>query len=140
MKVNFSRILFLLKTSSDTIFFGWDKKFWRKPVKIIESNVRSIKRRPLTEEDFKYVLQWSKDVPFCSANGWEKNRDEQELYRWWLNCVNNVSEDFIRLGIELIIRKANEGDIAFQKMIEEGHLEHYQKDIEFIRVHGKEWG
>lgn len=38
-----------------------------------------------------------------------------------------------------ITRKAKEGDIAFQKMIEEGHLEHYQHAIEFIREHGKEW-
>lgn len=36
-------------------------------------------------------------------------------------------------------RKAGEGDIAFQKMIDEGHLEHYQLDIEFIRKHGEEW-
>lgn len=36
-------------------------------------------------------------------------------------------------------RKAHEGDIAFQKMIAEGHLEHYQKDMEFIQAHGKEW-
>jgi thiamine kinase-like enzyme len=38
-----------------------------------------------------------------------------------------------------IERKAREGDSAFQKMIDEGHLEHYQKDIAFIREHGKEW-
>lgn len=36
-------------------------------------------------------------------------------------------------------RKSNEGDTAFQKMINEGHLEHYEKDIEFIREHGREW-
>lgn len=36
-------------------------------------------------------------------------------------------------------RKSNEGDTAFQKMIDEGHLEHYEKDIEFIREHGREW-
>ncbi|WP_335872840.1 aminoglycoside phosphotransferase family protein [Bacillus sp. 2205SS5-2] len=36
-------------------------------------------------------------------------------------------------------RKASEGDIAFQKMIDEGHHEHYQKDIKFIREHGNEW-
>jgi hypothetical protein len=29
--------------------------------------------------------------------------------------------------------------VAFQKMIDEGHLEHYQNDIKFIREHGKEW-
>lgn len=36
-------------------------------------------------------------------------------------------------------RKAEEGDLAFQKMIDEGHVEHYQKDLQFIREHGKEW-
>ncbi|UFU00224.1 aminoglycoside phosphotransferase family protein [Radiobacillus kanasensis] len=38
-----------------------------------------------------------------------------------------------------ITRKANEGDIAFQIMIDEGHLEHYQNDIKFISEYGKEW-
>ncbi|MEM4998815.1 phosphotransferase [Priestia megaterium] len=38
-----------------------------------------------------------------------------------------------------ITRKASEGDRAFQKMIDEGHLEHYQNDIKFIREHRKEW-
>ncbi|SDN65591.1 aminoglycoside phosphotransferase family protein [Alkalicoccus daliensis] len=36
-------------------------------------------------------------------------------------------------------RKSQEGDSAFRKMIEEGHYEHYQKDIEFIQQHGKDW-
>lgn len=36
-------------------------------------------------------------------------------------------------------RKAGEGDIAFQKMIDVGDLEHYLNDIKFIREHGKEW-
>ncbi|MGP4082931.1 phosphotransferase [Pseudalkalibacillus sp. R45] len=35
--------------------------------------------------------------------------------------------------------KASEGDIAFQKMIDEGHHDHYQREIKFIREHGKEW-
>lgn len=38
-----------------------------------------------------------------------------------------------------MIRKADEGDMAFQKMIDEGHYEHYQNDIQFIREHGNEW-
>ncbi|WP_079508755.1 phosphotransferase [Mesobacillus jeotgali] len=38
-----------------------------------------------------------------------------------------------------IIRKAQEGNIAFQKMIEQGHVEHYRSDIEFIREHGRDW-
>lgn len=38
-----------------------------------------------------------------------------------------------------IARKADEGDLAFQKMISEGHTEHYQNEMKFIREHGKEW-
>ncbi|RDW22093.1 phosphotransferase [Oceanobacillus chungangensis] len=36
-------------------------------------------------------------------------------------------------------RKAKEGDIAFQKMIDGRQLEHYQNELQFIRKHGKEW-
>ena len=36
-------------------------------------------------------------------------------------------------------RKAQEGDLNFQRMIDEGHLEHYEKDMKFIRDHGAEW-
>jgi thiamine kinase-like enzyme len=38
-----------------------------------------------------------------------------------------------------IKRKAEEGDAAFQKMLDEGHVEHYEKDIAFVREHGEEW-
>lgn len=38
-----------------------------------------------------------------------------------------------------IIRRASEGDLAFQKMINEGHLEHYQNDIKFISEHRNDW-
>ena len=38
-----------------------------------------------------------------------------------------------------ITRKAREGDLAFQKMIDEGHLDHYQNDIQFINEHMNEW-
>lgn len=36
-------------------------------------------------------------------------------------------------------RKASEGDLAFKKIIDEGHLEFYKKEIKFIREHGNEW-
>ncbi|MBH0157322.1 phosphotransferase [Fictibacillus sp. 5RED26] len=38
-----------------------------------------------------------------------------------------------------IDRKASEGDLAFQKMIDEGHLAHYLEDIDFIRKHRNDW-
>ncbi|MEH7886084.1 GNAT family N-acetyltransferase [Bacillus sp. JJ1609] len=60
-----------------------------------------IKVRPLHIDDFSNVLKWSKDDIFCLANGWEKNRNTEELYQWWLHCINNQSEDFVRMGIEI---------------------------------------
>lgn len=38
-----------------------------------------------------------------------------------------------------ITRKANEGDAVFRKMIDEGHLKHYQDDLDFIRKRWEEW-
>lgn len=46
------------------------------------------------------------DDTFCLANGWELNRSPEELYKWWLKCINNVAEDFIRMGIQFNLFKA----------------------------------
>ncbi|MFJ7756027.1 phosphotransferase enzyme family protein [Peribacillus muralis] len=56
-------------------------------------------------------------------------------------AVNYMEMVLLRLeGLcKTITRKASEGDPAFQKMIDEGHLEHYQHDIAFITKHGENW-
>lgn len=74
-----------------------------------------IRIRPITLEDFGYVLKWSKDDRFCSANDWDINRNEQELYKWWLHCVNNLPEDFIRMGIEMENKLIGYADLAYIK-------------------------
>jgi hypothetical protein len=56
-------------------------ELWRENMNLKDGNVQNIKIRPLTIDDFGYVLKWSKDDTFCSANDWEQNRDEQELYK-----------------------------------------------------------
>jgi [ribosomal protein S5]-alanine N-acetyltransferase len=67
----------------------------------IENNTdQSLKIRPLTTDDFETVLNWSKDDNFCLANGWETNRNEEELHQWWIRCVNHSIQGFIRMGIE----------------------------------------
>ncbi len=60
--------------------------------------------------------------------------------------VDGMQEDYLEMVVlrleglcDYMIRKASEGDKAFQNMIDEGHLEHYQIEIKFIREHGKEW-
>lgn len=75
----------------------------------------NIKIRPLSTDDFKRVLNWSKDNTFCLANGWELNRREEELYSWWLHCINNESDSFIRMGIEMEGRLVGYADLACMK-------------------------
>lgn len=57
--------------------------------------------------------------------------------------IENDYLDVVILRLEglckTIKRKAKEGNVAFQQMIKEGHLEHYQSDITFIREHRKKW-
>jgi len=71
-----------------------------------------IKIRPLTINDYETVLKWSMDESFCSANGWKLNRSPEELYGWWLKCVNNTAEDFIRMGIEFNEKLVGYADLA----------------------------
>ncbi len=69
-------------------------------MRLKEGSIHDLNIRPITIEDYEYVLSWSKDDQFCLANGWEKNREAEELYSWWLHCVNNMDDNFIRKGIE----------------------------------------
>ncbi|MGM8215934.1 GNAT family N-acetyltransferase [Bacillaceae bacterium W0354] len=68
--------------------------------------------RPITMDDFQYVKEWSKDKTFCLANDWELNRNELELYNWWVNCVNHHSPHFIRQAIDLEGRMVGYADLA----------------------------
>ncbi|MGE7604010.1 phosphotransferase [Peribacillus sp. NPDC097675] len=56
-------------------------------------------------------------------------------------AANYIEMVLLRLeGLcKTITRRASEGDPAFQKMVDEGHLEHYINDITFISEHRKEW-
>lgn len=74
------------------------------------------------------------------------NRIKQRVKLFFESYGVGIEEDYLEMVLlrleglcKTINRKASEGDIAFRKMIDEGHLEHYQNDIKFIREHGKEW-
>lgn len=84
-------------------------------MKAVEAEINianSIKIRPIIIDDYRIVFNWSKDDKFCLANGWEKNRSDEEVYEWWLRCVNHVSDDFIRMGIECNERLIGYADLA----------------------------
>ncbi len=71
-----------------------------------------------------------------------KRRVALFIESYGLETADHVA-DMVLLRLEALcrtmIRKSSEGDAAFQKMIDEGHLEHYRRDIRFIREHQAEW-
>ncbi|GIO28254.1 GNAT family N-acetyltransferase [Ornithinibacillus bavariensis] len=72
----------------------------------------AIKIRPIKLEDYSSVLAWSKDEAFCLANDWDLNREPDEVYNWWQQCVHHKKDDFIRMGIELDQRLVGYADLA----------------------------
>ncbi|TFE01529.1 GNAT family N-acetyltransferase [Jeotgalibacillus salarius] len=57
--------------------------------------------RDLSLNDVEAVLEWSRDLTFCQANGWPIERNPEELRHWWISNVNQPPENFVRLGIVL---------------------------------------
>ncbi|MDZ5610559.1 GNAT family N-acetyltransferase [Bacillus pseudomycoides] len=78
----------------------------------IDENTKEISLRALKLEDYDVVLNWNKDERFCEANGWQKNRDKDELLQWWNHCVSKKRNDFIRFGIEFNNRLIGYADLA----------------------------
>lgn len=101
-------------------------------MKINKSIRQPIKIRDLREDDYETVLKWSKDDTFCAANGWELNRNEQELYKWWLHCVNPESKDFVRMGILLEDKLIGYVDLA--------HINNNRAEIGIAIGDRKLWG
>ncbi|TCI39335.1 aminoglycoside phosphotransferase family protein [Exiguobacterium sp. SH4S7] len=64
-----------------------------------------------------------------------------EAYGWEASKMDLL--DMMLLRVEalclLMKRKAAEGDVAFKKMIEEGHYDHYQEEYRFIQSKGDKW-
>ena len=78
----------------------------------MDINRNEIYFRKLKLEDFIAVVDWSRDEHFCEANGWQKNRDHLELFKWWERCVANQQKEMIRLGIEYKNRLIGYADLA----------------------------
>lgn len=81
-------------------------------MKIVEQMDMQIQLRELRLKDFSQVMEWSRDMEFCFANGWEPSREKEELYQWWANCVNGKMDDFLRIGIEFEGRLIGYADLA----------------------------
>ncbi|MFS0861932.1 phosphotransferase [Fredinandcohnia sp. 179-A 10B2 NHS] len=85
------------------------------------------------------------EVRYNPSHDAERTKHRVELFfsTYGIEGLEQGYLDMVLLRLEGLCkymkRKAAGGDIAFQKMIAEGHYEHYQKDINFIREHGKEW-
>ncbi len=91
-----------------------------------------------------YLSETGKEVYYNSLQ--HASRIKHRVSLFFESYGEKKEEDYLEMVLirleglcKTIKRKASEGDIAFQRMIEEGHLEHYQNDIKFIHEHGKEW-
>jgi len=40
---------------------------------------------------------------------------------------------------ELLVARAAAGDDAYRRLIAEGHLDHYRREVAFVRRHAVEW-
>ncbi|MFD9627136.1 phosphotransferase [Peribacillus muralis] len=76
----------------------------------------------------------------------DANRIKNRVQLFFDSYGEAVAEDYIEMVLlrlkglcKTITSKANEGDLAFQRMMDEGHLEHYQNDILFITEHQNDW-
>lgn len=64
-----------------------------------------------------------------------------EAYGWEGPTLELLTMLLLRIDAlcRLMQRKAAEGDVAFQRMINEGHYDHYQAEYRFIEGHGRKW-
>lgn len=91
-----------------------------------------------------YLSETGENVYYNSLQ--HAKRIKQRIRLFFESYGEGIEERYLEMVIlrlealcKTMTRKASEGDRAFQKMIDEGHLEHYQKDITFILEHGNEW-
>ena len=91
-----------------------------------------------------YISETGEEVYYDPLH--DANRIKQRVSLFFESYGKEMGEDYLEMVLlrleglcKTIIRKASEGDIAFSNMVDEGHLQHYQKDIKFISKHGKEW-
>lgn len=64
-----------------------------------------------------------------------------EAYGWGKSSAELLDMLLLRIDAlcRLMQRKAAEGDAAFQRMIDEGHYDHYQAEYRFIQMNGHKW-
>ncbi|WP_454191275.1 phosphotransferase [Paenibacillus sp. Marseille-Q7038] len=91
-----------------------------------------------------YLSETGEQVPYDRVKHADKIKQRISLFlESYGTEINRDILDMVVLRLEglckTITRRAKQGEVAFQKMIDEGHLEHYQSDITFIQEHGKEW-
>ncbi|MDN7240949.1 phosphotransferase [Planococcus sp. N028] len=91
-----------------------------------------------------YLTETGDEIHYSSIHDADRKRKRVQLF--FETYGEAIEEDYLDMVVlrleglcKYITRKAREGEVAFQKMIAEGHLEHYRNDIKFIREHGKEW-
>jgi hypothetical protein len=82
-------------------------------------------------------------TPYVSA----QDAGERARRLWLLEASYGLATDDLlptvgrRLDAvcDLLLARANAGDAAYRRLIAEGHLDHYRREVAFIRRHAVEW-
>ncbi|PLT27810.1 phosphotransferase [Peribacillus deserti] len=113
----------------------------KRPIGIIDFDVAAPGPRLW---DIAYTIYTC--IPLSRSSVLNANQVKQRVRLFFESYGEKINEYWLEMVLlrleglcKLMIRKASEGDVAFQKMVDEGHLEHYQKELQFIREHGEEW-
>ncbi|TMU85074.1 aminoglycoside phosphotransferase [Bacillus sp. BHET2] len=115
---------------------------YEKPVGIIDFDVAAPGPRLW---DIAYTLYTC--VPLSRHSRLDADHTKQRVKLFFETYdIEGMDEGYVEMVLlrleglcKYMKRKAVEGNKAFLKMIDEGHLEHYQKEIKFIQEHGEDW-
>ncbi|MGE7662532.1 phosphotransferase [Peribacillus sp. NPDC097197] len=91
-----------------------------------------------------YLTETGETVHYHSVH--DASRIKNRVRSFFDAYGEGIAENYIEMILlrleglcKTITRRASEGDLAFQKMVEQGHLEHYRNEMTFISEHRKEW-
>ncbi|MFD1864194.1 phosphotransferase [Planococcus chinensis] len=94
----------------------------------------------------RYNLSTSAEEVVCYDAAQDADRIKERINIFFEAYGKEVEEDFLEMVVlrleglcKTIVRKAQEGEPAFQKMLEKGHVDHYQNEMKFILENGHDW-
>jgi Phosphotransferase enzyme family len=91
-----------------------------------------------SEDEDRVVVQYKREDHAAAR----KRRIEIFINSYGMDVPNNLKEwtiSRINFMCTTLSDRAASGDLAFIKLVEEGHLAHYEKEVKFLKEHFDDW-